>query len=579
MNEIEKKRHSLAHLLAAAVVDLYPGTKLTLGPAIEHGFYYDFESPEVISDKDLKNIQKKMKKIAHSWSTFEHRKVSADEAREYYAENPYKKELIEGIVERGEEISLYTSGDFTDLCRGGHVENFKDIGMDTWKLDYVAGAYWRGDEHQPMLTRIYGLAFHTKEELDTYLKQREEAKKRDHRKIGKKLGLFSFSELVGPGLPLFSPKGTKIRDLTIEAIDKLQKPFGWERVSIPHITKKELYEHSGHWSKFSDELFKVSGSNDQTFVMKPMNCPHHTQIFAAQPKSYRDLPVRYCENTLVYRDEQAGELLGLSRVRAITQDDGHAFVTPEQIKEEVKGVVSIIKGFYEKLDMLKDDNYAVSLSVMDPQEPEKYMNEDGIFEHAQDLLEEVAQEEQLPYKRIEGEAAFYGPKLDFQFKDALGRTWQLGTVQLDFSMPKRFELVYTDAEGNKQTPVMIHRAIAGSLERFMSVILEHFNGWLPLFLAPVQVAIIPVKPELHNEYAKQVFDKLSQENMRAELWDGDHNGFGKKIRQAKNDKLPYWIVIGDEEQDSNTITVESKEGQQKHISLASFTASIKDQIQ
>jgi threonyl-tRNA synthetase len=574
MNTIDKKRHSLAHLLAAAVLERYPGTKITLGPAIENGFYYDVDCPETISDGDLKAIQKTMKKIANSWKGFEAKEVSYEEAKEIYKDNPYKLELIEEINERGDNITLYTSGDFTDLCKGGHVDDFSDIDMKAWKLDAVAGAYWRGDENRPMLTRIYGIAFDTKEELDTYIHQRNEAKKRDHRKIGKELGLWSFSEYVGPGLPLFSPKGTKIRELIVQTIDDLQKEYGWERVSIPHITKKELYECSGHWAKFSDELFKVQGKQDQTFVMKPMNCPHHTQIFAATPKSYRDLPIRYAENTMVYRDEQAGELLGLSRVRAITQDDGHAFVTPDQIKDEVKNIVHIIQEFYTKIGMLNEGNYKVSLSVMDPQEPEKYMNDDGIFTEAEQILEDIAKEEQLPYERIEGEAAFYGPKLDFQFNDALGRTWQLGTVQLDFSMPKRFDLSYTDNEGMKQTPVMIHRAIAGSLERFMSVVLEHFNGWLPLFLAPVQIAVIPVHHEHHNSYAQNVTDTLKEQGFRVELWNDDHDGFGKKIRKAKNEKLPYWIVIGDKEQEGVSITVESHTRESETMSLESFIAEI-----
>ncbi len=568
---IAKKRHSLAHLLAAAVKKMYPEAKITLGPAIENGFYYDIDFGDTkISESDLKKIQKTMKKLANTWTSFEGRKVSKEEALEFFKDNPYKRELIEEIAERGEDITLYTSGDFTDLCRGGHVQNFKEeVAMDAWKLDRVAGAYWRGDEKNPMLTRIYGLAFDTKEELDSYLQQREEAKKRDHRKIGRELELFTFSELVGPGLPLFTPRGTKVRELITEKIDRLQAPYGWQKVSIPHITKKELYETSGHWEKFSDELFKVKGKKDAEFVMKPMNCPHHTQIFKAFPKSYRDLPVRYAENTRVYRDEQAGELLGLARVRAITQDDGHAFVTPDQIKEEVKNIVSIIKRFYTELGML-DENYWVSLSVMDPAHPEKYMNEDGIFERAEAILEEIAREEGLPYKKIEGEAAFYGPKLDFQFKDALGREWQLGTVQLDFSMPRRFRLEYTDEHGEKQTPIMIHRAIAGSLERFMAVILEHFNGWLPLELAPTQVAIIPINPEAHGPYAREVAQRLQEAGVRVELWDDPRDHFKKKLRYAREMRLPYWIVLGGREVESHTLTVESKDGSEKEVPLQEF---------
>ncbi len=575
MTNIEKKRHSLAHLLAAAVKKLYPDSKITLGPDIENGFYYDIDFVEKsINDSNLKSIQKTMKKIANSWSTFSKKEITKEEALNIFKDNEYKIELINEISNRGENITLYSSGDFIDLCRGGHVDNFSDIDMDAWKLDRIAGAYWRGNENNKMLTRIYGLAFDTKEELNEFIKGREEAKKRDHRKIGKELKLFTFSESVGSGLPLFTPKGTKIRNLILEKISELQNKFGWEQVSIPHITKKELYETSGHWEKFGDELFKVKGKSDVDFVMKPMNCPHHTQIFKAFPKSYRDLPVRYAESTTVYRDEQAGELLGLSRVRAITQDDGHAFVTPDQIKDEVKNIVSIIKNFYIELGML-NENYWVSLSVMDPKTPEKYMNEDGIFEKAEIILEEIAEEENLPYKKVEGEAAFYGPKLDFQFKDALGREWQLGTVQLDFSMPKRFELEYTDKNGDKQTPIMIHRAIAGSLERFMAVVLEHFAGWLPLFLAPTQIAIIPINNESHGGYANKIYKDLKAENFRVEIWNDNRENFGKKVRRAKNEKLPFWIIIGDEEIKNKTITVESKDKSQKEILIKDFIKNIK----
>lgn len=578
MTDLEKKRHSLAHLLAAAVQELYPTAHLSLGPAIDDGFYYDIEFEEPLSDTDLKSIQKKMKKIANGWSGFEREVLSAEEARERFANNPYKRELIDEIEEKGEDITVYTSGSFTDLCRGGHVEDFSSINMDAWKLDRVAGAYWRGDEHNPMLTRIYGLAFDTKEELDAYLTQKEEAKKRDHRKIGKELGLFTFSELVGPGLPLFTPKGTMLRELIVEKIHRIQAEFGYERVSIPHITKKELYETSGHWEKFAEELFHVTGKSDSHFVMKPMNCPHHTQIYAASPKSYRDLPVRYTEATMVYRDEQAGELMGLGRVRSITQDDGHVFCSVDQIEQEIKIIVEVIKQFYTSLGMWDDNTYWVSLSVRDAQTPEKYLGGDEIWDKAEGILESVAQQFNLPYQRIEGEAAFYGPKLDFMFRDALGREKQLATAQLDFNMPQRFGLEYTDDTGTKQTPVMIHRAIAGSLERFLSIIIEHFAGYFPLWLSPLQVAVIPVKHDVHGSYAKEVTDTLSASGLRVETWDDDSEGFGKKVRRAKNEKLPYWIIVGDEEESQGVVTIASPNGQQKGIALSEFISSIESDI-
>ncbi|MCA9362873.1 threonine--tRNA ligase [Candidatus Kaiserbacteria bacterium] len=558
--ELQNKRHTLAHLLAAAVLEKYPHAKLTLGPAIDTGFYYDidFGDGDTPGDTDLKGIQKQMKKMVNKWTEFTHREVSADEAREIYADNPYKLELINEIAEKDEAITLYTCGDFTDLCRGGHSENPKEeIAMDAFKLDKIAGAYWRGDEKNPMLTRIYGVAFDTKEELDAYEKQQEEAKARDHRKIGKELDLFTFSDLVGAGLPLFTPRGTMMRDLIVDKIMCIQAKYGYTKVSIPHITKSDLYKTSGHWDKFEDELFHVKGKSDTEFVMKPMNCPHHTQIFNSQPRSYKELPIRYAETTMVYRDEQAGELLGLGRVRSITQDDGHVFCTLEQIEQEVENIVNVIKEFYTSLDMFKEGNYWVSLSVRDMSDQDKYLGNPEVWQKAEATLEAVAQKLNLPYKRVEGEAAFYGPKLDFMFHDAIGRERQLATAQLDFIMPERFNLSYTDHEGNKQTPVMIHRAIAGSLERFMSIMIEHFAGNFPLWLCPTQIAVIPVA-ENHNDYAQSVYEKLTEAGFRVEL-DTSKESMGKKIRQAKKDKLPYFVVIGDKDIESNTVTLESRD--------------------
>lgn len=565
--------------MAAAALKLYPDTKVTLGPAVDNGFYYDMDFSEPINDADLKKIQKTMKKMANSWTTFEGKTVSPDEAREFFVGNEYKLELINEIESKGEDITLYTSGDFTDLCRGGHVENFKqDVAMDAFKLERVAGAYWRGDENNKMLTRIYGIAFDTKDELDEYIKNQEEAKKRDHRKIGKELGLFTFSEKVGPGLPLFTPKGTKIRNLVTEKITSIQSEFGFEQVCIPHITKSDLYKTSGHWDKYKDDLFHVKGKSDAEFVMKPMNCPHHTQIFDAEPRSYRDLPLRYAETTMVYRDEQAGELMGLSRVRSISQDDGHIFCTPEQIKDEVNNIVSIIKQFYTAMEMFNEGDYWVSLSVRDSTDLSKYIGEDDLWNQAESILEDIARENNLNYKRVEGEAAFYGPKLDFQFRDAIGREWQLGTAQLDFVQPARFELEYTDSDGTKKTPVMIHRAIAGSLERFMSLAIEHFAGHFPLWLAPTQIAIIPIKSDIHGEYAQSVYEELTSAGARVELWNDDHDGFGKKVRKAKNAKLPYWIIIGDEEVSGNTLTIETKDGGEKGVSLEKYIEDIKKDL-
>lgn len=551
-----KKRHTLAHLLAAAVLEHYPDTKLTLGPAIDTGFYYDMEFSKPLTDADLPKIEKTMKKLLSEWKEFTHKEVSVDEAREIFVKNPYKLELIEEIAEKGEKITLYTCGRFTDLCRGGHSGNpAEEIDAESFKLDKIAGAYWRGDEKNKMLTRIYGLAFENKGELDAHMEMLAQAKERDHRKLGKELDLFTFSDLVGPGLPLFTPKGTILRDLIVDKIQGIQKRFGYQKVTIPHITKKELYETSGHWTKFSDELFKVKGMSNAEFVMKPMNCPHHTQIYASKPRSYKDLPLRYMETGVVYRDEQAGELLGLARVRAISQDDGHLFVRPDQIEEEITNIVSIIKEFYTSLGMWKEGGFWVSLSVRDPKTPEKYLGEPELWDESENILENIAKKNNLPYKRVEGEAAFYGPKLDFMFFDALGRERQLGTAQLDFNMPKRFGLEYTDKDGLKKTPAMIHRAVAGSLERFLAIAIEHFNGQFPFWLSPIQVALVPIKDN-HETFAREVHEKMTENGIRAELMTA---GLGKSVREAKSQKIPYTMVIGDKEIESNKFKLEGVE--------------------
>ena len=565
---LAEKRHSLAHLLAAAVLELYPDAMVTLGPAVDNGFYYDIDFGETkIGDTNLPKIFKRMKKLLPTWTTFEQETVDKATALERYADNPYKKELIQEISERGEDITLYTSGKFTDLCRGGHVENMKEsIKADTFTLDRVAGAYWRGDENNPMLTRIYGLAFDTKEELDDYIAKREEAKERDHRKIGKELDLFTFSELVGSGLPLFTPKGSMIRDLIMDKIMGIQASYGYQRVTTPHITKPELYQTSGHWEKFGDELFKVHGKGDNLMVMKPMNCPHHTQIYASRPRSYKDLPLRYMELGVVYRDEQAGELLGLSRVRSISQDDGHVFCRPDQIEDEVGIIISVIKEFFTSLNMLEEGNYWVSLSVRDPENKDKYLGDDAVWDEAEAALEAIAKKHDLDYKRVEGEAAFYGPKLDFQFYDALGRERQLGTAQLDFNMPKRFELEYTDSNGDKQTPVMIHRAVAGSLERFMAVMIEHFAGHFPLWLAPIQIAILPVNTDAHGTYSDAVTKSLTDAGFRVEQF-SSADSLGKRIRNVKQQKIPFQIVIGDNEVETHKLTAEGREEKFENMTI------------
>lgn len=573
--QIHKIRHSLAHLLAIEVLKFDPDVKLAIGPVIENGFYYDFEfsKDKNPTDKDLKDFQKGMKKSIGRKLDFEYQDIDEKETRKLFKDQPYKLELIDELVKTGEKLSIYKTGDFTDLCAGPHIKNTSEIDPNAFMIDKLAGAYWRGDESKQMLVRIYGVAFENKEELDNYKEMLKEAEKRDHRKIGKEMDLFTFSDLVGAGLPMFTPKGTIMREAVVSKINQIQKRYGFQEVWIPHITKPELYKTSGHWEKFGDQLFKVK-SRENDFVLKPMNCPHHTQIFASSAKSYKDLPVRYMEATTVYRDEQSGELLGLSRVRSLTQDDGHTFCTPDQIKEEIKNIINVIKEFYTLLDLWNENSYEAFVSVRDPKTPEKYLGGDEVWEKSEKILQEIADEEDLKYRIEKGEAAFYGPKIDFKFKDSLGRVWQLATVQLDFNMPDRFKLEYTDKDGQKKTPVMIHRAIAGSIERFLSVIIEHYAGNFPLWLAPVQVKVIPVA-EPHTEKAQEIYKRLKEKDIRVEI-DNSDDGFGKKVRKAKTEKVPYFIIIGDKEVEEDKVTLESRDnGQIGALSFEKMIESLK----
>ena len=573
--KLEHKRHTLAHLLAAAVLKDYPHARLTLGPATENGFYYDidFSGGDTPGDDNLKGLQKTMRKTLSSWKEFTHREVTAEEARDFYKNNPYKIELINEIEARGEKITLYTCGDFTDLCRGGHSGNpALEIDADSFKLDKIAGAYWRGNENNSMLTRIYGLAFDTKDELDAYLAMLEEAKKRDHRKLGEQLNLFTISPLVGSGLPLLKPKGMIIRQEIENYLWELHKDKGYSRVWTPHITNLSLYETSGHAEKFGEELFRVKGG-EEDFALKPMNCPHHMQIFAADQFSYRDMPVRYFEPATVYRYEKSGQLSGLTRVRAITQDDGHLFCRINQITDEVSTIVHIVREFYQTMGLL--DNYWVSLSVRGPEG--MYLGEDAVWEQAESALEDSAKKNDLNFKRVEGEAAFYGPKLDFMFKDALGREWQLATIQCDFNLPERFDLTYVNEKGEKERPVVIHRAISGSLERFMGVMIEHFAGNFPLWLSPVQVVVIPIA-EKHVSYAEEVALALKEASIRIQV-SKSNDSFGKRVREAKVQKVPYILVLGEEEVNSLTVTVESRDiGKVGTLSIEEVTDRLSSEV-
>jgi len=554
-DDLYKIRHSFAHVLAIAVLDSYPDAKLAIGPAIDTGFYYDIDfGDEKISDEHLKDLQKKMKKIAGRGLEFSGNVVTAKEALEHYKDNPYKSELINEFADAGKELTLYNTGDiFVDLCAGGHVENTKELPLDAFKLDKVAGAYWRGDEKNKMLTRIYGLAFADKEGLVAHQEMIAEAKKRDHRKVGKELGLFTFSELVGPGLPLWTPKGTLLRKTIDDFVWELRAEKGYQQVTIPHITKEDLYKTSGHYEKFGDELFKVASREGKDYFLKPMNCPHHTQIFDAEPRSYKAMPQRYAETTMVYRDEQSGELGGLTRVLSITQDDAHVFCRENQVKEEMNIVWDIVEKFYGAFNF----ELSIHLSFHDPEEMEKYLGTPEVWNISENTLEEIAKERGVEYTVDLGEAALYGPKLDFRATDSLGRTHQVATIQLDRNLPERFDLTCINEEGEKERIVMLHAAIAGSLERFAGVMIEHTAGNFPLRFSPTQVAVIPIA-EPHNEYAQGIHDQLVTAGFRTSV-DTSKDGFGKKVRAAKKEKLPYFIVIGDQDIEAGKVTLESRD--------------------
>ncbi|MBI2482204.1 MAG: threonine--tRNA ligase [Candidatus Vogelbacteria bacterium] len=568
-DSLTKQRHSLAHLLAAAVKELYPEALPSIGPAIDNGFYYDFDN---LKEPDLAKLETTMRKLLINWTAFSGQEVDAAEAKKLFANNPYKLELIDEIETKGEKITLYTSGEFTDLCRGGHSDNLSNIDPESFRLERLAGAYWRGDEKNKMLTRIYGLAFNSQQELTDYLTMREEAEKRDHRKLGKEMDLFTFSDLVGGGLPLWTPTGTLLRDLLDGFVWSLRSMRDYERVDIPHLAKKELYETSGHWDKFKDELFKINTREGHLFVLKPMNCPHHTQIYDRKGWSYRELPQRYATTTKVYRDEQSGELSGLTRVRAITQDDAHVFCRQTQVKEEMTKIWDIIMEFYGVFGF----KLSPRLSLHDPTNMESYLGSADTWRQSEQELRELVTEKGFTAPEAVGEAAFYGPKIDFMSSDSLGRTWQVATIQLDMNMPERFDLTCTNEEGKKERIVMIHAAIMGSIERFLAVLIEHLGGQFPLWLSPKQIAVLPVANN-HQSYADEVATKLKLENVRVEMLPADDT-LGKRIREVKTKKYPYFIVIGDKEKDSATFTLESRSGDKAVLSLPDLLTKLTTEI-
>jgi threonyl-tRNA synthetase len=579
-------RHSVEHVLTMAMLRIWGNKiKAAMGPATDDGFYFDFDSEIKISEADFEKIENEMAKIVKEDLPIIKDEMTVEDARDFfdkgtYRGNEYKFEWLDEIDKRGEKISVYWMGEkgkdipetFVDICAGPHLASTGKIGV--FKLLKMAGAYWHGDEKNKMLQRIYGTAFETQKELDDHLRFLEEAKKRDHKKIGKELGLFTFSELVGAGLPLWTPKGTMLRNTLDDFVWELRRARGYNKVTIPHITKKDLYETSGHWAKFSNDLFKINTREGHEFAMKPMNCPHHTQIYDCMPRSYRDMPQRYAETTMVYRDEQTGELNGLSRVRCITQDDAHVFCRESQLKDEFYAIWEIIEEFYVKcgFPVLK-----IRLSLSDPDHMEKYLGSRELWDKAEDQLRGFIKERGAEFTEGIGEAAFYGPKIDFMAEDSLGREWQVATIQADRNMPKNFKLFYTNEQGEDEQVVMVHAAIMGSIERFLSILIEHHAGAFPVWLSPVQVLLAPVSSK-HLEGTKSLATELSAQGIRVEI-DGADETVGNKVRKAVGQKLPYIIVVGDKELAGEPwmIRVRGQEEQLK-MSKEEFLQRVKTEI-
>jgi len=586
--QLHAMRHSLAHITAAAVQRIWPDAKFGVGPVVESGFYYDIDLGErKISEANFAKIEKEMRGIINYGDTFERFEMPVDQAIDWARQNnqPYKEELLNDLKRSGttiakdldadelglaaegdaaiENVSFYKNGNFVDLCRGPHVENTKDVGA--FKLLRVAGAYWRGKDTNPQMQRLYGVAFPTQEELDQYLERLEQAKLRDHRKLGKELDLYTISNLVGPGLPLFTPRGTVLRDIMSGYSNQLRQSYGFEKVFTPHITKKELYETSGHWAKFGDELFLVtSQETSDNFALKPMNCPHHTQIYASNPRSYKDMPIRYLETTTDYRDEKTGELGGLNRVRSLTQDDSHVFARPDQIEQEINNLLASARELYSTIDM----KLRVRLSYRD--EGEGYLGDVALWESAQSQLKAAVIANELEYFEQDGEAAFYGPKIDFMATDAIGREHQVATVQLDFVQPGRFGLTYTDQEGNAQVPVMIHCALLGSIERFLSVFIEHTGGWFPFWAAPEQIRILTINDTV-LDYVSEItgvlkgvvlMTPLKYNELRVTV-DDRNESLGKKIREATLWKIPAQLIVGQQDKDNREVSVRTQAGEVK----------------
>ena len=568
LSKLDILRHSTAHLLAAAVKSLYPEAKNTIGPAISDGFYYDFDFGSTkISDSDLIKIEEEMKKIAPTWKGFERNLVSKEEALQEFDNNQYKKELINEFTGEGQEITIYQSGEFRDLCRGGHVDN-PSIELKNFKLLSVAGAYWRGSEKNKMLTRIYGTAFETSEDLEKFLLMKEEAEKRNHKKLGKELELFMFHE-TAPGLAYFLPKGVKIYNELVNYWRDEHEKYGYQEIFSPLLNKKELYEISGHWDHYQENMFLSQTKEDETYALKPMNCPNAMVVFGSKTRSYKELPLKLGDTDALHRFELSGTLNGLLRIREFRQDDAHIFITEEQIKESFNELFEITEKFYSVFGL----EYRFRLGTR----PESFMGDPKLWEKAEEELKNILQESGKEFFIEEGDGAFYGPKIDILMKDSLGRDWQMGTIQLDFQLPRRFNLKYTDKDGLEKTPVVIHRVIYGSFERFIGIITEHFAGSFPVWLSPIQVKIIPVS-EKFNDYSMEIYKKLKDENIRVEI-DTRNETLGARVRDAQNEKVPYMLIIGQKEVESNSVTIRQKNSKEMTSdSIENFILHIKSII-
>lgn len=576
--QLDHLRHSAAHLLAAAVLELFPSTKNTIGPAIENGFYYDFDFAEPISEADLDKIEEKMLQLLPSWTSFERQEIPASEAKEQFKENPYKLELIEEFSKDGQTLTTYTSGGFTDLCRGGHSENPSQE-IKAFKLLSLAGAYWRGDEKNKMLTRIYGTAFPSQEELDQHLEMLEEAKKRDHRKLGKELDLFVFSETVGKGLPLWTPKGSVIRRELERFIVDEEIRRKYLHVYTPDIASLDLYKKSGHYPYYKDSMYTPITIDDEEFMLRPMSCPHHFEIYLSHPRSYKDLPLRYAELVHLYRYEKSGELTGLIRARAFTLADAHIICRKDQAAEQVNEVLDLIEYVSGIFGLKQGDNYSYRLSLGDRSDDKKYFKDDTAWDEAEDILRQVLLTRKAEFIEAPEEAAFYGPKIDIQMKNINGKEDTAFTVQYDFVMPKRFNLVYTDETGQEKEPVVIHRSSIGAIERVMAFLIEHYAGAFPTWLSPVQVMVVPIS-EKHVEHGKKLHEQLLAANIRAELDDRSET-MQSKIRDAQLQKVPYMLVFGDKEiENGNQVAVRNRKGENLGVSdLSEFITKIQAEIE